>query len=660
MQLFSRLAVSTFSLPRLARWCAGAALLALASPEVRAQIVLSDNFNGPTINPILWNVVTNPIPQGGASVSILNGECRLVNRGHLVTQQAFDYAINPYRVTCRWKWTDAYDRFQVLVRSDGVPSGPYGETANGIEFLASMEAGSSAGIETRGSLVTLGSATIAGPGVTFAVGSWYSVQIDDLGTSIQARLDGPNGQWRTWNAPVLVDQTTVRRVVFHNRENLGQSHDCRIDDVVVSLLHEPRFFLGLVTTSSQSGTVIEVNTAGSVVATHQLSMQLPQLFYSGSHAQVRPCEITPWGTLLCTGGYHPQSGWFELDAAGFLGTFYPSAGGTPGNAIGPQGATATLNGQVVGAHYDWNQCELRTYSTSGQALWSANSTEALSPSIIGDDIYVGSFQVNPVQRWSLSAHQHVGSFGQYRHVFVTKAIHGTHLLVGNNAVVGSSTCTWIVRELATGTETQLATSAFATPNAWADVDDAGNVWVLCGSDLVRFDPLTGASTGVVSVGYSGSFTGLAVRGTPNTPLASYTPFGSGCPGPVGSSPTLFAVPGSRPRIGASSTITVNNLPTGVVCVPIFILGFSTTFDTSPAGSYPLPLDLGILGWSGCQQLVSINDTALTITNTGVASHTVSIPAIPLLAGLQFHAQALVLYSPSGVTVSNGITGTAGY
>jgi hypothetical protein len=95
-------------------------------------------------------------------------------------------------------------------------------------------------------------------------------------------------------------------------------------------------------------------------------------------------------------------------------------------------------------------------------------------------------------------------------------------------------------------------------------------------------------------------------------------------------------------------------------VPIFILGFSTTFDTSPAGSYPLPLDLGILGWSGCQQLVSINDTALTITNTGVASHTVSIPAIPLLAGLQFHAQALVLYSPSGVTVSNGITGTAGY
>ena len=149
--------------------------------------------------------------------------------------------------------------------------------------------------------------------------------------------------------------------------------------------------------------------------------------------------------------------------------------------------------------------------------------------------------------------------------------------------------------------------------------------------------------------------GIAERGPPG----SYTTFGIGCVGPNGLVPDLQALPGQTPAIGSSSVIRVSNLPLSVT-IPVFILGFSNSHATGAYGNYPLPLDLGILGWPGCDQLVSLNDSIFTITTTGYVDHTVTIPAFPFLVGMQFHAQALVLYTPSGVAVSNAVTGTVGY
>ncbi|MFT7535145.1 MAG: hypothetical protein ACI85K_001096 [Hyphomicrobiaceae bacterium] len=134
---------------------------------------------------------------------------------------------------------------------------------------------------------------------------------------------------------------------------------------------------------------------------------------------------------------------------------------------------------------------------------------------------------------------------------------------------------------------------------------------------------------------------------------------SGCPGPNGVAPTLSALPGEVPRIGAASSIRVSNLPL-TVTIPVFILGFSNTQGSAPGGVYPLPLDLGILGWTGCAQLVSLVDSIYTITTAGYVDHTITIPAFSFLAGMEFHAQVLVLYAPTGVAVSNGLTGTVGY
>ena len=145
--------------------------------------------------------------------------------------------------------------------------------------------------------------------------------------------------------------------------------------------------------------------------------------------------------------------------------------------------------------------------------------------------------------------------------------------------------------------------------------------------------------------------------TPTLTPASYATFGSGCSGPTGVIPTLAGVSAEPPRLGSTSRIRVQNLPNSVT-VPVFVLGSSNTMDPGPP-SYALPMDLAILGWPGCQQLVSDDVFDFAITTTGQADYAIAIPSNANLMGYEFHAQVLVLYSPAGVATSNGVTGTIG-
>lgn len=138
-------------------------------------------------------------------------------------------------------------------------------------------------------------------------------------------------------------------------------------------------------------------------------------------------------------------------------------------------------------------------------------------------------------------------------------------------------------------------------------------------------------------------------------LGAYDQYGTGCPGPTGSTPTLEPVGGNTPRRGTTSFLRCANLPP-TVTIPLFVVGFSDSWD--PDG-YPLPVDLGILGWPGCQQLVSDEILYWEITTSGQADQPITIPAgYPL--GFTFYVQALVLYTPTGVALSNAVTGVVGY
>lgn len=141
-------------------------------------------------------------------------------------------------------------------------------------------------------------------------------------------------------------------------------------------------------------------------------------------------------------------------------------------------------------------------------------------------------------------------------------------------------------------------------------------------------------------------------------LATYAPFGTGCAGPTAQIPALDGVVGEPPRIGTTSRVRVSNLPT-TVTIPVFVLGLSNTHDPGPP-AYALPADLGVLGWPGCHQLVSDEVASFTITTAGQADYLLPVPMNLGLVGFAFYAQAVVLYSPGGVAVSNGVIGTVGF
>lgn len=140
------------------------------------------------------------------------------------------------------------------------------------------------------------------------------------------------------------------------------------------------------------------------------------------------------------------------------------------------------------------------------------------------------------------------------------------------------------------------------------------------------------------------------------PAPSYTPFGVGCPAPGGPVPVLDVVGDEPPRLGSTTQLRVTSLPVGL-SLPVFVLGFSNTWE--PSSSHPLPIDLGFLGWPGCQQLVSNEFLDAVPALGGQATHSLAVPFAAQLLGFTFHAQALVLCVPSGAAVSNALTGVVG-
>lgn len=140
------------------------------------------------------------------------------------------------------------------------------------------------------------------------------------------------------------------------------------------------------------------------------------------------------------------------------------------------------------------------------------------------------------------------------------------------------------------------------------------------------------------------------------PHASYTPFGAGCAGPTGQVPQLAAAPNEVPAIGTTSHLVVGNLPIALT-LPIFVLGFSNTIDAN--GGYALPFDLTGFGWPGCEQRVSADVLEAVPTLGGQADYAITWPMDLSLLGFTYHAQALVLYTPTGGAMSNALTGVVG-
>lgn len=189
---------------------------------------------------------------------------------------------------------------------------------------------------------------------------------------------------------------------------------------------------------------------------------------------------------------------------------------------------------------------------------------------------------------------------------------------------------------------------------WAEIPTTFTPPARSGHAMV-FDALSGRP--MVYGGYFGSAGGSADDAWHySQALANFSPFGAGCSNSAGQTPVLGGV--APPKLGTLASIQVTNLPLAVT-IPVFVYGLSNTVDSGPP-AYPLPLDLGLFGWPGCQQLISDDVLFFEITTTGQAQHSIFVPLNPALVGQHYYAQAFVLCTPSGIAVSNGVDGAIGY
>ncbi|MBL8755522.1 MAG: hypothetical protein JNK15_19650 [Planctomycetes bacterium] len=174
-----------------------------------------------------------------------------------------------------------------------------------------------------------------------------------------------------------------------------------------------------------------------------------------------------------------------------------------------------------------------------------------------------------------------------------------------------------------------------------------------GSELLVLDAATGAVQHRTAL--PGAASALVTAWQRDPQFATYSPFGSGCAGSLGV-PVLDAAAGTKPVLGTTFTVQVDNLPLG-----LGLVGFGAA--TTTFGSLPLPFDLGLVGMPGCTLFAA---PEVTLVGNGVgttATVTWPIPATPTFAGFRFHNQAFALDPTAnmlGFVTSNAAAGQLGW
>lgn len=279
-----------------------------------------------------------------------------------------------------------------------------------------------------------------------------------------------------------------------------------------------RFFLTRGYSTAPKSAVLEFDENGNYVRTIDLAAQLPSGMGTVGCSGINAWEVTPWGTVLCSTGYHPQGGWFEVTQQGNV-TNYMS---DPGDCwFGAVGVTAGADGNIYAAHYGpGNSAAVRAFTRYGTPLWTVNNYESYSIAVLDNVVYVGEFLQSPVARFSPSGTP-LGTFGSYRHNLGVKALTGNRLLLSHLPTDGGP-WVWTVKHIPTGTEMTLNTTGITSPISQygiADVDDLGYIWIKYDNRVFKFSPDTPNPLGMITLNSPEPTSGhFAVSGSPGTPL----------------------------------------------------------------------------------------------------------------------------------------------
>lgn len=191
-----------------------------ASTPPATGLPIIDDFEDDIINTVDW-MVDNTIPQGGASSTETGGMLTMAGRSHFVTVGQFDpTTVGGLCITGQWTFNTADDFMQILTRSDGLPSGGFGETQSGIEFFANADTETVA-IRSRNGDHTIDTVAAYDEMLTLDTGVAYSFEIIDdgngrLSLEIWETADATN--FGVVSANLAADFSVADHVVFHNRE----------------------------------------------------------------------------------------------------------------------------------------------------------------------------------------------------------------------------------------------------------------------------------------------------------------------------------------------------------------------------------------------------------------------------------------------------------
>ena len=192
-------------------------------------VLLRDRFDDNSLDGSLWNVVTAGIPQNPKSVTETNQRIQIQGRAHLNTAQEYDPAAGDgLTVRGRWTFQSGDDFMQILTRTDGAPGGGYGETNNGIEFLAA-ETSTTNNVTIRGR----GGASVGGAVAAsqwLLAGETYDFEIVDDGTNLALTMKQVGGPKAAVVTAASGSVMATNLISFHNREGGRVSH---LDDVVI-------------------------------------------------------------------------------------------------------------------------------------------------------------------------------------------------------------------------------------------------------------------------------------------------------------------------------------------------------------------------------------------------------------------------------------------
>jgi hypothetical protein len=198
-------------------------LALLYCTTLKADVLLTDSFDGSSIDSSKWNV---SFLMSGSAVSQLNGQVDLVNRGMLSSKQSF---ASPYEVTGSFINSNDYDVFTALVRSDGKYTGG---TGNGIGVFFWSEDGGSIIIYEADKVVP----TWVGRGYDVTPNQEHAFKITDNGSSVDI--------W--FNNSFVVNYassfTAGGEIAFHSREGgtvYGTQQSSLVNVQVNSVVPEP-------------------------------------------------------------------------------------------------------------------------------------------------------------------------------------------------------------------------------------------------------------------------------------------------------------------------------------------------------------------------------------------------------------------------------------